>query len=178
VSNTFIPAADFGECAAEPIHIPGSIQPHGYLFVLDASDLTVVSISKNAADVLCLPPAALIGRPITDLLESTTTATLGTALKSTRNDTTIRVRFQRSSQSAEWDGLAHQSDGFLLLELGAQIPAESIAALFRQFRSGIERIRHSQSMQTASEALAGEIRQLTGFDRVMVYRFDPAGMAR
>jgi chemotaxis family two-component system sensor kinase Cph1 len=97
MSDAFVMPADLEVCAREPIHIPGSIQPHGYLFVLNDTDLTVIAVSKNAASALGLAPAALIGRPIADLLVSTTTAALDAALRSPRNETAIRVRFLRST---------------------------------------------------------------------------------
>ena len=33
---------DLTDCDREPIHIPGSIQPHGLLLVVEAAGLTVV----------------------------------------------------------------------------------------------------------------------------------------
>jgi chemotaxis family two-component system sensor kinase Cph1 len=67
----------------------------------------------------------------------------------------------------------HQSDGLMLLELGPRSPADHAETLFRQVGLAIERIRESESTETACEALAVEVRRLTGFDRVMIYRFDP-----
>jgi light-regulated signal transduction histidine kinase (bacteriophytochrome) len=58
MSNVAAIPANLNDCAREPIHIPGSIQLHGYLFVLDEPDLTLVAISENAAAVLGAPAAA------------------------------------------------------------------------------------------------------------------------
>src|ERR1700726_4074197 len=145
--DALVATADWDECAREPIHIPGSIQPHGYLFALNEVDLTVVAASKNAADALGLLPAALIGAPITELLVSMTTEALDIALRSARGEAAIRVRFQRFPQSAEWEGLVHQSDGLILLELGPLLSTERAEALFGQHRFAIERIRNSESAE-------------------------------
>ena len=32
---------DLTQCDREPIHIPGSIQPHGFMLVLDLQSLTI-----------------------------------------------------------------------------------------------------------------------------------------
>ena len=37
------PGVDLTDCDREPIHIPGSIQPHGLLLIADADSLTVVA---------------------------------------------------------------------------------------------------------------------------------------
>ena len=49
---------DLGSCDREPIHIVGSVQPHGFLLALDARTLTVVQASANA------PLAASVGTAV------------------------------------------------------------------------------------------------------------------
>ena len=39
-------------CADEPIHIPGSIQPHGFLLVVSEPDLRIQQASENVRDWL------------------------------------------------------------------------------------------------------------------------------
>lgn len=38
---------DLTACEREPIHVPGAIEPHGALFVVDKSDLKVLQTSAN-----------------------------------------------------------------------------------------------------------------------------------
>lgn len=38
----FYPPVDLTNCDKEPIHIPGSIQPHGILFVLQEPQLKIL----------------------------------------------------------------------------------------------------------------------------------------
>ncbi len=170
--TVFVAPADLGDCAREPIHIPGSIQPHGYLIVLNEADLTLAAISQNAADALGVAPAALIGQPVADLFVSSTPEVLETALKSQKGDVAVRVRFRHVSLPGDWDGRIHQGDGLTLLELKPRIPVARAESLFGEVRFAIERIRKSETAESACERLASEIRQLTGFERVMIYRFD------
>jgi light-regulated signal transduction histidine kinase (bacteriophytochrome) len=60
-------ALDLSACDREPIHIPGSIQPHGALLVVSGPDLVVERCSANAAEVLALPRSPL-GRSVRDVL--------------------------------------------------------------------------------------------------------------
>ena len=46
---------DLDNCAREPIHIPGSIQPRGVLAVVDEHDFTVRHVSANVAELLDRP---------------------------------------------------------------------------------------------------------------------------
>ena len=43
---------DLAACADEPIHLPGSIQPHGALVAMTEPDLVVRVASANCAAVL------------------------------------------------------------------------------------------------------------------------------
>src|SRR5580692_5624738 len=55
------PAIRFGEadlttCDREPIHIPGSIQPHGVLLVVDRRRYAVEQVAGDSASMLGLEP--------------------------------------------------------------------------------------------------------------------------
>ena len=51
---------DLDNCAREPIHIPGSIQPRGVLAVVREPDLEIRQVSANVAE--------LLGRSVEDRL--------------------------------------------------------------------------------------------------------------
>src|SRR6187402_2575652 len=61
-------SAALTSCDREPIHLPGSIQPHGVLLVLDEAKLTVVQASENVALHLGFTAEQCGGRPIAELL--------------------------------------------------------------------------------------------------------------
>ena len=46
-----VDAPALAACDSEPIHIPGSIQPHGLLFVFAGSEQRLVSVSVNAEPI-------------------------------------------------------------------------------------------------------------------------------
>ncbi len=60
---------DLTNCDREPIHIPGSIQPHGILLALKEPDLTILQISNNIFNFLGLTPEELLNQPLNKLLE-------------------------------------------------------------------------------------------------------------
>ena len=51
---------DLDNCATEPIHVPGAVQPHGVLLALAEPDLVVAQCSANAARLLGLGAAGLL----------------------------------------------------------------------------------------------------------------------
>ena len=54
-------------CAREAIHIPGSIQPHGFLLVVDGTSHAVIAASANAGMHLRMP-GGVIGAKLADIL--------------------------------------------------------------------------------------------------------------
>ena len=61
-------AKAIAQCGDEPIHIPGSIQPHGFLLVLSEPRLTITQASENVRDWLGVDAHMLLGQPLTELI--------------------------------------------------------------------------------------------------------------
>ena len=57
-------AVDLSSCDREPIHIPGSIQPHGCLFAVRDSDLIVLQVSANVHQFFGEPPDEVLGKAV------------------------------------------------------------------------------------------------------------------
>ncbi|WP_310631062.1 hypothetical protein, partial [Paraburkholderia sp.] len=55
------------DCAREPIHVPGSIQPHGYLASLDDAG-RIVQLSANCGALAGTTADALLGAPLARLV--------------------------------------------------------------------------------------------------------------
>jgi light-regulated signal transduction histidine kinase (bacteriophytochrome) len=53
-------------CDREPIHIPGSVQPFGFLLAL-LSDYSICMASENVGDFLGTEVSALLQRPIEEV---------------------------------------------------------------------------------------------------------------
>ena len=122
---------DLTECEREPIHIPGSIQPHGVLLVLNARDLSVVQASENTEDMLGVTAAQALGRPLDYLLGVEAVGVLRdkltTALPRSRAGYlgTIAVP---GGGGRSFHAVAHRAEGGVILELevaptDAPIPA-------------------------------------------------------
>jgi two-component system, chemotaxis family, sensor kinase Cph1 len=72
------------------------------------------------------------------------------------------------------DAIAHLSGGLLILELELRrMPVvENALALVQGM---VRHVQRSDSLQALYQAIAVEVRDVTGFDRVLVYRFAPDG---
>ena len=170
------PGVDLSNCNREPIHIPGSIQPHGLICILSEPDLTITSVSANLADWTGQPAAAFAGQPIEHFLHEESAAEIRKALDgpdpARGNPYTLRLRGQEGGD--RWNGILHRHDGLALLELE---PSEdgslSYRACFDHVRALTQRLQAARSLADACAAAVAEVRRMTGYRFVMVYRFLP-----
>ncbi|GAA1125814.1 SpoIIE family protein phosphatase [Nocardioides aquiterrae] len=159
---------DLTTCDREPIHIPGAIQPHGVLVAVDREH-RVRMISANSASLLRVEPADAIGRTLSDLAGGTVARAVAEREAVGLPDTPLVLYLD---DSTEVDVRVHRSDTRLVVEL-EPVGTEGRAALsYHTARGAMARLAGAGSVHDLADHLAHEVRALTGFDRVMVYRFD------
>jgi len=162
---------DLALCAREPIHIPGSIQPHGLLLVADPERLLVTHAAGDTAawlgsgDWLQAPLAALLGAEAADLARHVSAELPGA----------IDCQALPSGRTASV--LMHRAGRHLLIELEAGGGGASLAML-TELEAASLAFERCTGVQPLFEAAAAEVQRVTGFARVMVYRFldDGAGV--
>ena len=166
-------AVDLSSCDREPIHMPGAIQPHGLLFAFTEASLGLVSVSANVTDLAGHLPTDLLGRPLDSLFDEPSQTRLLNALGQAEPTSGPPVPLcLPAGSAAAYDGILHRHDGLGFLELEPSVgEAVDSHAFFRRTRGAIKRLQAASSLAEACAAAAGEVHQITGFDRVMVYRF-------
>lgn len=146
-------------CAKEPIHIPGCIQPHGVLLVVGA-DGNVRQASANAATLI--EPG--IGQPLLPALAELV-----------REAVAGEVRWRRITlPQGDVNAFAHVSGTRTVIELEAapMLDPASFLALQTRMQRSLAALNSAKDLTSLAAAITTEIRALTGFDRVMLYRFD------
>ena len=161
---------DLTNCDREPIHVPGAIQPHGALIATDR-DLVVRQASANLAAYLGVDVTAAVGQPLRALLGGEAETALGLALASNRFERLNPMALV--GQGRALHGTAHRWGDGVVVEVE---PASGSAAdAVDDLRQTLVSISSSASLAELLQTIADEGRALTGFDRVVIYRFDEAG---
>ena len=106
---------DLTDCDREPIHVPGTIQPHGVLLALTEPALTVAQVSDNAPLQLALSVDDILGRPLSTIIDPASVDELREALRDERWYETNPLRIQ--ANGVRFDGILHRHDGATILEL-------------------------------------------------------------
>nr|WP_294556911.1 GAF domain-containing protein [uncultured Rhodopila sp.] len=169
-------ATDLTNCDREPIHIPAAIQPHGVLLALDPQTLTILQAAGDATRILGDPPARLLGHhmdswfaPDRVMRLRKLLATEGPMLRPL-HAFTLPARHD----GRPIDALVHRTGGLLVLELEPVLEKCPDDAL-SQVQAMLLRVQQAATPRAFCQGLADEVRRISGFDRVMVYRFQPDG---
>jgi len=163
-----------------PIHISGKIQPHGVLLVL-TDDLKILQISSNTSNLFGISPESMLDKQLEDLLDSFQVERIKAGLVEDNldliNPTKIWVR-KKGDEYVALDAVFHRNkDGFLILELEPTISQENIPFLsfYHLARASINKLEATSNLRDFSQIIVQEVRKVTGFDRVMLYKFDDDG---
>ncbi len=161
---------DLTNCDREPIHVLGMVQPFGFLMALTA-DWLVARVSANSADFIGLPPERMLGQPIAGLLSGEAIHTLRNRITMLRGPDSVERIFSLAlvEGGALFDVAVHFSGPLVVIEAEPASLDEMEAS--STVRSMVARLGQVEGMAAFLRDGARQVRALTGFDRVMVYRF-------
>ena len=166
---------DLTNCDREPIHLLGGVQPFGFMLAL-LSDFTVCMTSDNVATYLGVEPAEILRRPIQDVLSEDAIKAIRTRVDYLTGPDAVERMFAVPLQHGgkPFDLAIHFSGVYLLIEAEPSVvdPDVNSGELVRLM---LARIRKTTTMHDLAQESARQLKVLTGFDRVMVYRFHPDG---
>ena len=179
------------DCDAEPIHIPGGIQPHGYLLSM-SDDLRILQASDNLAALIGEPVETLLGTPLGALLgvpaaervaHAVATAKLDQAplyLGVAGNPLHESESATATASSAQFDITMHRHDGNLIVELEvARHPTTDVfASMYPLVRTFTRSLQDVATVDELARLAVHEVRAMTGFGRVLLYKFDDEGRSQ
>jgi light-regulated signal transduction histidine kinase (bacteriophytochrome) len=165
---------DVTNCDLEPIHIPGSILPHGAMLVLDRETLEVLQVAGDLTGLLGVSQEALLGhsaatifRP--DQIETLRALSANLSLLKPRHllDPQMRV-----AADHPLDASLHRIDDTLILEFEAADMSDRFAAdPLAAVQEMIKGLDGAASLLSLCQMAAERVRDVAGYDRVLVYRF-------
>ena len=167
-----VPGLD--RCAQEQVQIIGQIQPHGLLFALSEPDLVVRQVSANISAFLGMSPELVLDRPFESVLGAQLFEAFHAQLTSDAGSSVASFHIPQRGSAVEAQCIAHRQDGVLIVELEPIEGAHSLAPLDfdAHIQLPLSRMRAASDILELARVAASEVRRLSGFDRVMVYRFD------
>src|SRR6185312_3238457 len=166
--------ADLTNCDREPIHVLGNIQPFGFL-VTAGMDWIARRASANVGAFLGMEAEQVIGTPLATIFSEKALHAIRNRITLLRGpDSVVRLFHLALTEGGPlFDVAVHFSGDQIVIEAEPAQEAEVEASTM--VRAMMARLSQSESMAGFLREGARQVRALTGFDRVMVYRFDDQG---
>lgn len=159
-------------CAREPIHIPGSIQPHGVMIVTDRN-YHIQYVSENIAEYIPHALASLIGKDICDIIGLDQCNIIKRIMRNYALQPLEMARIDINGH--QFDAAAHLSEPHIIIELERSVtnlPAPTDDLYFDNVRNFAIGIREADTINDLYQFVTDSFRALTGIDRVKLYKFD------
>ena len=162
-------------CADEPIRFPGAVQPHGVLMTLSLPELHIQQISANVLSMLNQPAESLLNQPLAKLVGAQNAAAIKQASACDALDT---PPLELTLNGQPFEGLLHRAHDVVVLELERKpdaIEAQSTMNKVRRLSRLLQRLQAAQNLPALYDMCVTEIQAMTGYDRVLIYRFEEEG---
>jgi chemotaxis family two-component system sensor kinase Cph1 len=169
-------------CDDEPVQTPGCIQGHGLLLALNPADLSISQVSDNCAQFIPMTALQVLGKPVWVVIGKDWEERLRQLVISkdlNRNPSylgAVKVT-AAAADDAALDVTVHTLDGVVLVELersGRTVAKSDESTEFlSMINTTMGRLKATRSLAEFCRQVAAEVRDVTGLDRAMVYRFHP-----
>uniref|UniRef100_A0A7V5CSZ9 histidine kinase n=1 Tax=Acidobacterium capsulatum TaxID=33075 RepID=A0A7V5CSZ9_9BACT len=174
-----VSAVNLTNCDRELIHIPGSVQAHGFLLVFarSAEDrLIVVQASENAAEWLRVSLNQIIGGSCANLLGEQLSSELRAEFHSRPDSRSSHyLRSMQLASGEQVELITHSLGERLVVEFERAEEHVSPARLNKTIVNVVAQLETIHDIGELARTITAEIHALTGFDRVLLYSFDEEG---
>jgi light-regulated signal transduction histidine kinase (bacteriophytochrome) len=152
------------------------IQPHAALLALEPGDLRIVRAGGDTQGLLGVAPYTLLGETASFIFSPDQVARLRNLAGPGRLPPRKLLVFSTPGgpETPGIDAIAYGSIGLLVLDIEPRRepePEDALALVQTMMRP----VQLAESTQGVCEAIVAGMREATGFDRVMLYRFLPDG---
>jgi len=165
-------------CASEPIHQIGHVQPHGALLAFSSeAPWHVCQASRNIAEFIGKDIDCVLNASLSSLFEPSLLAQIASLNAALQEQPTATAKGAITVDGTSLDLILHvyRSDEMLVLEMerdeGMHREAH-LAELLLQTQQSMLRTDAYFETERYFDLLTQLVRSLTGYDSVMVYRFD------
>ncbi|WP_413666732.1 GAF domain-containing protein [Mucilaginibacter sp. Mucisp86] len=158
-------------CGSLPLNYINVIQSYGYLLVLDQVSFHILQLSENCTDLFQEDFHEITGKELGKFADVEQLKDLQRRFAGRSKE---KIPLTLSISGRRLLALAHFKDALIILEIeGADQPVErSFTNVYEEVKYAMAAIEAAETIEDASRTAVHELRKITGFDGVMMYRFD------
>jgi chemotaxis family two-component system sensor kinase Cph1 len=157
-------------CGRVPLNQTNLVQPHGVLLILGRGDFTVLQCSENAGDRIGIDAPQLVGRTLESLIPSHQFVRMQTRLS---QQLPGKIPLSLTLNEREFLVLFESHPDYYIAELEPVTGEQaSFVELYQDLKFSMSAIESARTTEEACRIIAHELKRFSGFDKVMIYRFD------
>lgn len=160
-------------CGNLPIHLINVIQPYGVLLVADIATLNIIQVSENTFPLFGVTALNMVEKKLTDFVAETDIDQVKAQLPATVTD---KLPLQWTIRNEKYNLLAHRKNTCYIFEI-EHTPSVTdedthFVQVFNKIKYAMTAIQAASSTEEACTIAAEALKKVSGFHKVMVYRFD------
>jgi light-regulated signal transduction histidine kinase (bacteriophytochrome)/ActR/RegA family two-component response regulator len=168
------PPPDLSQCEREAIHIPGAIQPHGALLALLAHDGTITHASANLGAMLGYSAETVLGRKFHDVFDAVVCRALHDAQRADAS-APERLPIMAGPGGTSLHLHARRTGPAIIVDIEPVDTDAEHALPVTLLPSVLEKFKHAASTTELCRLAVDGLKSITGYDRVIAYRFGLEG---
>lgn len=158
-------------CGRQPLHNPGAIQRHGALVAMDETFQAVCQVSANLESILGVPAGDALAMHPEQLFTRRWLDRIRAQLDSSNPHGALIISLRIRARPQRFRLLVYRSGSRVVTEL-EPISGHPERWLFSALADWQTALSDHTSRDVLFRALVSMVRELAGYDRVMIYRFD------
>lgn len=165
---------DLTNCDKEPIHQIRLVQGHGCLLIVSKKDFIIQHTSENVAQIIKKKHLDLIGKDFRNFIDAEIREQIENALNEDQPEDVNPIHiYHFDGQPIDHNNLILQPyQDFLFFEFEEREDKVSRNNFFKKLDRSIQKIQNCKSLEDVYDQVAIEVKNLTGYDRIMIYQFD------
>ncbi|MBD2693918.1 ATP-binding protein [Anabaena catenula] len=179
MNNQYFDPPENSDCSNSDhqlFHIPGHIQPHGVIFALQEPDLKILQVSENTNQFFGIPAESLLGKDLNYLFSPEKVELITNFLQEEKLGFIefLEINTKAPEKSSVFIGNFHRSHGVLILEMEPHSSTKTNPKIgyTHLLERAVFNIVNAPHLSDISYIIAQQVRKITAFDRVMIYRFE------
>lgn len=163
------------QCANEPIHIPNCIQPHGLMLVTKNTSEDILQVSENVIQHLGISAQDCIGKHLADVIGADNLQAINEAI---READLAPYKFTSVELAGKpYDAVVHFSRHYKVFEFEPKMDGarkDTLQKVYEDLRNYSIEAQKTYDVESLYHLIVSHVRNITGFDRVKLYKFDEA----
>jgi len=161
-------------CGKVPLNKTNMIQPHGYMLIISKNNFEILQLSENCSQ--------LFGRSVEELAGSSASNHIPEEELKNIESRTIQLEDRRLPFNLTINGKEHLTtvkalESYYIFEVasanGSGSKTDSFLSVYQELKFVTETIDRASTTIEACDLVVRELKRLSGFDKIMIYKFDP-----